>query len=237
MGAWVKGRRRTSPSRFPPYVAGLRLAQVRDGDSYGAPETRLRRHQHRSRGGGVRGERQRGEQSRVTRCGRPVLVRVPAAGLLMVLTLASCTGSPDAATPPKAEASTRLVPTPTPEPVVESPTTSVSLRCTHGTQRRLVGVRNEIFGGVFAPRLVSPPSRHYTNKILWTSSQAGSADLLIFASLNGSTLHVVRRVDGVGTPGSSRPSIIDVPQAGCWTFSLRWGELRDLVAVRYGRSG
>jgi hypothetical protein len=98
-------------------------------------------------------------------------------------------------------------------------------------------MKHNIIGEVFAPRLVSPPSRQYANKILWTSEQTGgSADLLITASLNGSSLHAERRVEGNMAPGSSRPSIIDVPKAGCWTFSLRWGETGDVVAVRYSRS-
>jgi hypothetical protein len=163
-------------------------------------------------------------------------VRALTAGFLIMVALTSCTGSSTPDTPAKAEASTAPVSTSTPNEVVRSATASVSLPCPHGTQERLVGVRHKIIGEVFAPRLVSPPSRHYENKILWTSGQTGSADLLISASLNGATLSVERRVEGDLTPGPSRPSIIDVPKAGCWTFSLRWGETSDLVAVRYSGS-
>jgi hypothetical protein len=84
--------------------------------------------------------------------------------------------------------------------------------------------------------LVSPPSRHYANKILWRSKQTGSADLLISASLNGSALRVERRVEGDLTPGTSRPSTINLPRAGCWTFSLKWSDTSDLVAVRYSNT-
>ena len=162
-------------------------------------------------------------------------MRALLAGLLVMLALTSCTGSPTPDTPAEPEASTAPGSTSTPER--GRPTTSISLPCPHGTQERLIGVQHNIIGAVFAPRLVSPPSRQYTNKILWTSERTGgSADLLISASLNGSTLHVERRVEGNMTPGSSRPSIIDIPKAGCWTFSLRWGETSDVVAVRYGGS-
>jgi hypothetical protein len=90
-------------------------------------------------------------------------------------------------------------------------------------------------GGVFAPRLVSPPAGQYANKILWTARQRGSADLLISATLNGTDRRVHRRVEGDRTPGSSRPSIINLPEPGCWTLSLGWGSATDVVAVRYGR--
>jgi hypothetical protein len=79
--------------------------------------------------------------------------------------------------------------------------------------------------------MMSPPARDHTNKILWIATQAGPGDLVISASLNGYDLRVQRRVEG--GPG---PSIVNVPKAGCWTFSLRWPDNRDLVAVRYKRS-
>jgi hypothetical protein len=36
----------------------------------------------------------------------------------------------------------------------------------------------------------------------------------------------------LGGPG---PSIVDLPQAGCWTLSLRWGEFRDTIDLGYAR--
>jgi hypothetical protein len=41
---------------------------------------------------------------------------------------------------------------------------------------------------------------------------------------------VQRRVQG--GPGAS---IINMPRAGCWTFSLRWPGNHDVVAIRYIR--
>ncbi len=81
---------------------------------------------------------------------------------------------------------------------------------------------------MFGRPLLVPPAKDHTNKILWVDRKAGAADLLISASLNGSDLRVQRRV--AGGPG---PSIINVPKAGCWTFSLTWGDNHDVVAVRY----
>jgi hypothetical protein len=102
-----------------------------------------------------------------------------------------------------------------------------------------VGVRHNVVGASFGwpEPLTSPPLRDRRNKILWMLSRpartASTADLLISASLNGSDLHVQRRVEGQVTPGSSRPSVINLPAAGCWTFSLRWGDQNDVVSVRY----
>jgi hypothetical protein len=62
---------------------------------------------------------------------------------------------------------------------------------------------HNIIGEVFAPQLVSPQSRHYANRILWRSGRAGSADLLISSSLNGTALRVERPVQGDVTPGHS----------------------------------
>ena len=88
-------------------------------------------------------------------------MRALLAGLLVMLTLTSCTGSPTPDTPAEPEASTAPGSTSTPEP--GRPTTSISLTCPHGTQERLIGVQHNIIGAVFAPRLVSPPSRQYAN--------------------------------------------------------------------------
>lgn len=62
-----------------------------------------------------------------------------------------------------------------------------------------------------------------------TSSPAGeSPNLRIHATLNGSDLTVQREVSG--GPGLS---VIDMPEAGCWTFSLAWSGNRDQLAVPY----
>jgi hypothetical protein len=165
-----------------------------------------------------------------------VPVRAVPAGLLMLLALTSCTESPSpdmTATPKASTAPASAHPQASRRGLSPHP---FSLPCSGGEQRRLVGARHNIIGAVFAPRLVSPPSPGYANKILWSSwQQTGSADLLISASLNGFALRARRTVDAV-TSGPSRPSIINMPETGCWTFSLRWGDTTDVVAVRYSRS-
>lgn len=101
---------------------------------------------------------------------------------------------------------------------------------------QLTGARKEIVGVVFGTALHSPPLTGLSNKILWigtpdpatSSSPDASPDLRINATLNGSDVTVQREVSG--GPG---PSIIDMPRAGCWIFTLAWRGHRDQLAVPY----
>ena len=92
-----------------------------------------------------------------------------------------------------------------------------------GSKGDIVGV---LFGDLHAPTL---PGQG--NKILWVARVAGGPgdpNLKIHATLNGSDLAVDRVVSG--GPG---PSTVDVPRAGCWTFTLSWSGHQEQVAVRY----
>jgi hypothetical protein len=92
-----------------------------------------------------------------------------------------------------------------------------------GSQGNIVGV---LFGD-----LHSPPAADQGNKILWVARVAGGSgnpDLKIHATLNGSQVAVDRVV--TGGPG---PSLVDVPQAGCWTFTLSWSGHQEEVALPY----
>ncbi len=87
---------------------------------------------------------------------------------------------------------------------------------------------------LWANPLLSPPPRDHSNKILWVARAADSSgsDLLISAQrMNGASKigsPVARRLSG--GPG---PSIINMPAAGCWRFTLRWGGRRDAIDLRY----
>jgi hypothetical protein len=165
---------------------------------------------------------------------------------MLALVLTGCTDSTVAprgsGAPPPSEP---RVTKPVTEPDGVEPATPVreSLPCPAAVQRELVGRRHGIVGHSFVwPKpLRSPPLPNRHNKILWQLQRPGraadAADLLISASLNGSATVVHRRVEGHLTPGSTRPSIVDVPEPGCWTFSLTWGRERDVVSVRYRSSG
>lgn len=96
---------------------------------------------------------------------------------------------------------------------------------------------------VFAYPLVSPPAVDRNNKILWvidgdvpvvipSSGPAGSAqpsqDLVITAHLEGTD--VVTTIDTGAAPG---PSIVDMPQPGCWHLDLAWGGRTDSIDLEW----
>ena len=90
-----------------------------------------------------------------------------------------------------------------------------------------VGRSGEIAALVFGFPLAVPPSTAHTNKILWVSRQATTADRLDISA---------QRMDGataVGDPvkqsvaGGPGPSIVDLPAAGCWRFTLSWADRTD----------
>jgi hypothetical protein len=95
----------------------------------------------------------------------------------------------------------------------------------------VLGEHGKIVGVVFGYPLRSPARPDRANKILWVPRTAGQHDpLKIEARLTGSSRHAFRQVDG--GPG---PSIIDMPAAGCWLFTLSWSGRTDTVAVPYDR--
>ena len=170
-------------------------------------------------------------------------MRLAVPTLLMVLALTACSN------PAEPQRETRAAQPPpgatlaTPDGADEAAPARQSLPCPAPAQRELVGRRHRIVGHSFGwpEPFRSPPLPDRHNKILWElqrTGQAGdTADLLITASLNGSEIVIHRRVEGHVTPGRSRPSIIDMPEPGCWTFTLAWGAERDTVSLRYRTSG
>ena len=85
---------------------------------------------------------------------------------------------------------------------------------------------------LWADPLLSPPPKDHSNKILWVSPTNSSSDLRISAQrMIGSTKVgslVGRKV--IGGPG---PSIINLPTAGCWRFTLRWSGQLDTLDLTY----
>lgn len=97
-----------------------------------------------------------------------------------------------------------------------------------------LGRAGQIVAVLFGFPLKQPPVEGRNNKILWVASpsedhEGADPDLVIQARLNGTGDPVERRVDG--GPG---PSIIDLPQAGCWRLSLSWGGRQDSLDLEYG---
>ncbi len=92
------------------------------------------------------------------------------------------------------------------------------------------GADGNIVGVVFGQPLSAPAPPGRANKILWVSRLpvAAGSTLTIHATLGGTGLSVDREV--AGGPG---PSLVDVPQAGCWTFDLAWSGHVDHLSVPY----
>ena len=78
--------------------------------------------------------------------------------------------------------------------------------------------------------LHSPPLASRVNKILWVTKVVPTVagPLRLQATLNGNGQAVTREV--TGGPG---PSIINLPRAGCWSFTLSWSGARDHLQLRY----
>jgi hypothetical protein len=100
--------------------------------------------------------------------------------------------------------------------------------------QQILGRSGDILAIPFADPLVSPPSSHYNNKILWVSRVAVKplGSLQIAAQRMVGTRNVGSPVSRVvqGGPG---PSIINLPAAGCWRLSLHWSGRSDSLDVHY----
>ncbi|MEU9507984.1 hypothetical protein AB0D32_17100 [Micromonospora sp. NPDC048170] len=100
------------------------------------------------------------------------------------------------------------------------------------------GANGEIVAVLFGHPLGLDGKNRSNNKILWVarptatpSDAASRAALGITATLDGTGTRVIREV--AGGPG---PSIIDMPQAGCWRLELRWSGRTDTMELVYGES-
>jgi hypothetical protein len=100
-----------------------------------------------------------------------------------------------------------------------------------------IGRSGEIAAIVFGDQLVSPPIPDRMNKILWVPRHATSAPKLDISA---------QRMDGsvpVGDPversvaGGPGPSIIDLPEAGCWRLTLSWADRTDSLDLEYVSAG
>ncbi|WP_225853669.1 hypothetical protein [Micromonospora sp. AMSO31t] len=101
----------------------------------------------------------------------------------------------------------------------------------------VLGAKGDIVAVLFGHPLAVGRTEGPTNKILWVarpaatpSADAGApASLVITATLDGTATRATREV--AGGPG---PSIIDLPQAGCWHLDLRWSGRTDTMDLVYG---
>ena len=100
-----------------------------------------------------------------------------------------------------------------------------------------IGRFGEIAAIIFGNPLVSPPIPDRANKILWVLRRATPAPTLDISA---------QRMDGTSpvgdpvkrnVPGGPGPSIIDLPDAGCWRFTLNWADRADSVDLEYIHAG
>jgi hypothetical protein len=100
----------------------------------------------------------------------------------------------------------------------------------------VLGARGAIAAVLWARHdpLVTPAPANRNNKILWVSKlpvPVGSTLQITARQLIGGTaVGPVQRRTVAGGPG---PSIIDMPTAGCWQFTLRWSGQADTVDLPY----
>ncbi|MBM7488791.1 hypothetical protein JOD64_000013 [Micromonospora luteifusca] len=107
----------------------------------------------------------------------------------------------------------------------------------HGDARvpHVFGAKGDIVAVLFAHPLRLDRKDGSNNKILWVAQASTTspdptspATLVITATLDGTDTRVTREV--AGGPG---PSIIDMPQAGCWHLDLRWSGHTDTMDLVY----
>lgn len=112
----------------------------------------------------------------------------------------------------------------------------------------VVGDQGRIVAVLFGDPLHSPPLPGRSSKILWiarpgtnaaqpatqptpgtqSTQPAQPTDLEIKAQLDKSSVAVTQEVSG--GPG---PSIVDMPQPGCWRMHLSWSGQTDDLAITY----
>jgi hypothetical protein len=97
----------------------------------------------------------------------------------------------------------------------------------------VMGDRGDIVAIIFGYPLHSPPLPDRNNKILWVSRVSEEP---------GESLEIDARLDGVGdavtreVSGGAGPSIVDLPEAGCWHLRLRWSGHTDTMRLTYRKS-
>jgi hypothetical protein len=97
-----------------------------------------------------------------------------------------------------------------------------------------LGRSGRIVAIVFGFPLLSPPSAQRSNKILWVSrqQQRPGLNLRIGAQRMDGREKLGPRVTRI-IPGGAGPSIVDLPEPGCWRLTLRWSGQIDTLDLEY----
>ena len=100
----------------------------------------------------------------------------------------------------------------------------------------VLGTRGDIVAVLWARHdpLVTPAPPDRNNKILWVSklpdTPGSSLEITARQLVGGTVAGAVQRRTVLGGPN---PSIIDMPRAGCWQFTLRWSGHVDTLNLPY----
>ena len=88
---------------------------------------------------------------------------------------------------------------------------------------------------LFAHPLRAGEPENPANKILWVMKEPrGVSDLVITAHpLDAAAPSVHQSEAADSSPGEIYPSIVNVPSAGCWRFTLEWNGNRDSIDLPY----
>jgi hypothetical protein len=99
----------------------------------------------------------------------------------------------------------------------------------------VLGARGDIVAVLWARHnpLITPPPPGRNNKILWVSKlwiNGGNLEITAQRLVGGVAVGPVQRRSVAGGPG---PSLIDMPTAGCWQFTLHWSGYTDTLDLPY----
>jgi hypothetical protein len=157
--------------------------------------------------------------------------------LASVVALAGCTTVSRPATPASGPATTARAATGCDSRIETGPLPDWADAGFHGDTRgpHVFGAKGDIVAVLFGHPLTHGRTEGPNNKILWVSRPAtaspgptSSANLVITATLDGTDTRATEKV--TGGPG---PSIIDLPQAGCWHLVLQWSGRTDTMDLVY----
>jgi hypothetical protein len=102
-----------------------------------------------------------------------------------------------------------------------------------------VSGKSSVVAVLFGYPLRAGVPRGRSNKILWIVRypRKGTPLRIHAAPLAGSAHAVSSLWPADSSPGEIYPSLDNVPDAGCWRFTLRWNGHTDTIALRYTSTG
>jgi len=99
----------------------------------------------------------------------------------------------------------------------------------------VLAVPQQAAGFIFGYPLRSGHPENPSNKILWVVGLSRNGSWLGISGhpLGAATPTVTQRQPADSSPGEIYPSIVDVPQPGCWHFDLAWAGHKASVELLY----